>query len=296
MTIDTIDLNFQGVPGVIAAYLVRSEGEVALVETGPGISLKALCEGILAHGIDFESVTKVFVTHVHLDHAGGAGWWANRGAQIFCHPRAARHLIDPGRLIESARKVYGDAFDSLFGGMDAAPIERVTVMNDGDIVNMGGERVSAIETLGHARHHHAFAVGDVCFTGDVAGVKLQGAEYLSVAAAPPQFELQPYLESVKKLRNLRFKRLFLTHFGEIDEPEQHLARYEKRIREVADAAKRSLTGGESDVEWRAQFDERERAFAKLSLDSEMCWDRYQVVNSTAMCADGLRIWADTQGV
>lgn len=291
MTIHTIDLRFRDVPGVIAGYLVESGNEVALIETGPGSTIERLCAGIVECGVALEQVTKVFVTHVHLDHAGAAGWWARRGAQVFCHPRAERHLIQPGRLVESARQVYGAAFDELWGEMIAVPKERVTVLQDGEEVVLGEERIVAIETLGHARHHHAFAVGDMCFTGDVAGVRLEGAEYLSVAAAPPQFELEPYVRSVRKLRGMRFGRLYLTHFGMIEEPDAHLALYEDRLKEVVDQARRSVLMEESEDNWRVRFEECERERAGLSGGSNAYWERCQVVNGTSMCADGLRNWA-----
>lgn len=291
MKVHTIDLKFQGAPGVIAAYLLESGGEIALIETGPGSTLERLCEGILECAVALERVKKVFVTHVHLDHAGAVGWWANRGAQVFCHPRAERHLIEPSRLIDGARQVYGAAFDSLWGEMIPAPKERVTVLRDGDEIVFGDERVVAIETPGHARHHHAFAIHDMCFTGDVAGVRLEDAAYLSVAAAPPQFELEPYLQSVNRLREFEFGRLYLTHFGGVDDPRGHLKRYEERLKEVADEARRSIVLGLGEDEWRERFEVGEREHCFSVGGSTEVWGRYQVVNGTSMCADGLRNWA-----
>ena len=291
MKVHTLDLMFQDAAGVIAAYLVESGGEVALIETGPGSTLHALCAGIATAGFRLEQVKKVFVTHVHLDHAGAAGWWAGQGAKVYCHPRAHRHLIDPGRLIGSAKQVYGEAFDALWGEMVPAPEEQVQALQDGESVPLGNETVTAHETSGHARHHHAFAVGNVCFTGDVAGVRLGGSSYQSVAAAPPQFELDAYLNSVHKLKGFGFQRLYLTHFGGWDDVEAHLNGYERRLRQVADDAVRSLACGETEGEWRNRFSQNEqgRAFAQGCAPAE--WDTYQLANGTAMCADGLRLWA-----
>jgi glyoxylase-like metal-dependent hydrolase (beta-lactamase superfamily II) len=190
--------------------------------------------------------------------------------------------------------VYGAAFDSLWGEVMSAPKERVTALRDGEEIAFGDERIVAIETPGHAKHHHAFAINDVCFTGDVAGVKLEGSAYLSVAAAPPQFELEPYLQSVKRLREYEFSRLYLTHFGGVDDPRGHFMRYEDRLREVADEAKRSMVLVLGEDEWRVQFEasERERCFS-VGGSTEV-WGRYQVVNGTSMCADGLRSWASSE--
>jgi glyoxylase-like metal-dependent hydrolase (beta-lactamase superfamily II) len=296
MKVHTIDLQFQGVTGVIAAYLLESEGEVALVETGPMSTIERLVEGISECGLEWEQVRKVFVTHVHLDHAGAVGWWAERGAQVFCHPRARRHLIDPGRLVAGAREVYGAAYDSLWGEMTPAPADSVIALEDGDSVGMGGEMVTAIDTPGHARHHHVFAVGDVCFAGDAAGVRLGGCSYQSVAAAPPQFELMAYLRSVRKLREFAFRRLYLTHFGGIDDVDDHLRVYLERLQAVAGEARRSMGDGEGDGEWQVRFEGQERALARSSGVSEGLWGAYQLANGTTMCADGLRLWASQGGV
>ena len=103
MEIRTIDHHFGGKPHCIASFLVQSGHDLALIETGPSSTLDNVLEGIKAHGYDPDEITQVFVTHVHLDHAGAAGWWAKQGAQVYCHPSGAKHLVDPSRLIEGAR-------------------------------------------------------------------------------------------------------------------------------------------------------------------------------------------------
>lgn len=294
MKIHPIDLKFQDVPGVIAAYLVECDGELALIETGPGSTLPTLCAGIRASGFSLEAVKKVFVTHVHLDHAGAAGWWAQQGARIYCHPRARRHLVEPGKLIESARQVYGEAFDSLWGEMVAAPEAQVVALEDGESVSLGNAKVVALDTPGHARHHHVFAIGGLCFTGDVAGVRLEASGYLSVAAAPPQFELEPYRESVRRLRQHAFEMLYLTHFGRVENADDHLSRYELRLNEVAELATNSLHAGETELEWRNRYGKVEESRALEVGCSPALWERYQVANGTGMCADGLRLWAEKE--
>lgn len=294
MKVHTIDLKFQEVPGVIAAYLVECDGELALVETGPGSTLPTLCAGIRAAGFSVDAVKKVFVTHVHLDHAGAAGWWAQQGARVHCHPRAQRHLVEPGKLIESARQVYGDAFDALWGEMKPAPEAQVVALQDGESIALGSAEVTAIETPGHARHHHAFAIGGLCFTGDVAGVRLEASGYLSVAAAPPQFELGPYVESVRRLRQHAFEGLYLTHFGLVEKVADHLNEYERRLHEVAELATQSLHAGEAEAAWRTRYGEGENCRALEVGCSPALWERYQVANGTGMCADGLRLWAQKQ--
>jgi hypothetical protein len=120
---------------------------------------------------------------------------------------------------------------------------------------------------------------------------MPGSNYLSVAAAPPQFELEAYVQSVRKLKLQKFKKLYLTHFGGVDDPETHFESYENRLREVADQAMQSLLAGESEGEWRVRFEEWEQHCAEEAGCSPETWQEYQLANGPAMCADGLRLWA-----
>ena len=290
MQVHTIDLRFQGVPGVIAAYLIEAGGGLALIETGPASCHHALINGILALGHEPSAIKHVFVTHIHLDHSGAAGWWAQHGATVHCHPNAAKHLIDPSRLIESARMVYGEAMDSLWGEILPAPADQVRVLQDGEFVPVGDVEIKAWDTPGHARHHHAFSIGDVCFTGDVAGVRLQNSRYISVAAAPPQFDADEYVRSVGRLLGAGFGRLYLTHFGEVRDVQDHLTSYAARILQVSACVRTSIENSESEDETRARFQQTEHSIAKQSGVSDELWSVFELANSTAMCAGGIRLY------
>ncbi len=288
MKVHTIDLQFQGVPGIIASYLVEQDGELALIETGPGSCHAALIEGLRALGVAATDVRKVFVTHIHLDHAGGAGWWAQQGAQVYVHPNGAKHIVDPAKLIESATRIYGDRMDSLWGPILPAPAERVTLLRDNARIPLGDLAIQAWDTPGHAKHHHVYVIGDVCFTGDVAGVRLQGCDYLSVAAAPPQFEPGPYVASVDRLLAANFKTLYLAHYGEVNDPDNHLRRYRQRIEEVHALIAGWKNEGLGSDEIACRYAEHERAGA--SSLSEADWQRYEFANGTAMCATGIELY------
>lgn len=292
MRIHTLDLRFRDTPGLIAAYLIESGGELALIETGPSSTLETLRAGIREAGVDEETIKKVFVTHIHLDHAGAAGWFAQNGATLFCHPNAARHLVDPSKLIESARQVYGSLMDTLWGEMLPAPAERVTALQDGERVRVGEMDVIAWDTPGHARHHHAFVAGDVCFTGDVAGLRLEQNAYLSVTAAPPQFDPAAYVQSVDRLEAANFKALYLTHFGAVQDVQAHLAGYRSRIQEVYQNVAAWLREGLSQEENRARYTAAEHTAAMASGISEALWQKYEAANSTTMCADGVRLYCE----
>lgn len=289
MHIHTVDLQFQSIPGLIAAYVIESGKDLILIETGPGSTLETLRAGIRDLGLDEKKVRHVFVTHIHLDHAGAAGWWAQQGAQVYCHANAARHLMDPSKLVASARMIYQERMDSLWGDMLPAPADRVTVLNDGDRVRAGDVEMIAWDTPGHARHHLAFLIGKACFTGDVAGMRLQGTRYLSVTAAPPQFEPLPYMASVERLAAAGLEKLYLTHFGEITDVSDHLLRYRQQIQDVYEAVKADHASGADEAEIRRRYTAREHARAMSLGISEADWQRLESANNTVMCADGVRL-------
>lgn len=291
MTIHTIDLMFQGAPQAIAAFLVEGPEGLALVETGPESTLDALIAGIEAAGFSASDVADVLVTHIHLDHAGAAGWWAaNHGAQIHVHRRGARHLIDPSVLLESATRIYGERMDSLWGSMTPAAEEQVHIVEDGGCVEAAGLTFEALDTPGHARHHHVWALNGEAFTGDVAGVRLPGQGFLSVASAPPQFDLEAYEASIDRLLERDFKRLHLTHFGAVDDVSEHLRAYRCEVRLAAEFVRDRLNEGmEGDaLEVAYEAWNLERAFGSGLPNS--VWRQYEVANPAPMCADGLRLY------
>lgn len=292
MRLHTLDLRFQGQPQIIAAYLVECGKELALIETGPGSTLPALLEGIRGLGFSPDAVKHVFVTHIHLDHAGAAGWWAQQGATIFAHPKATPHLIDPSKLVESAKRIYAERMDTLWGDMLSAPADRVVTLTNGQTVKVGPVTFTAIDTPGHARHHHAYACEGVCFTGDVAGMKLPDCDYLSVTAAPPQFDPVAYGDSLQRLHEAGFSKLYLTHFGEVTDVSGHLSRYAMRVEEVFECIQNLLAEGLRGDALRAAYGEAEHAVARKAGLSEGDWLRYECGNSTAMGADGIALFCE----
>lgn len=292
MTVHTVDLHFQDTPGLIASHLLESGDALALIETGPGSCHSALVEGLRKIGASPRDIHHVFLTHIHLDHAGGAGWWAQQGAQVYVHGKGAAHVVDPSRLIDSATRIYGDRMEALWGPIVPAPAERVTILRDGEKVRIGEVEIEAWDTPGHARHHLVYVVEGVCFTGDVAGVRLQGSDYLSVAAAPPQFEVEPYLASVDRLLAANFRRLYLAHFGEVSDPASHLRRYRQRIEEVHHNISQWMNEGHDGVALAQRYTAEER---RLSGLGEADWQRYELANGTAMCAAGIELFVTKAG-
>ena len=197
--IHTLDLLFQNVPQAIAAYLVIGPEGPLLVETGPGSTLQNLKAQLGRHGLAPQDIGQVLVTHIHLDHAGAAGWWGQQGAQIYVHHVGAPHLIDPSRLLASAARIYGDQMDTLWGPMLPTPAEKVTAVYDGDIIQAGGLEFLALDTPGHARHHHVYRLGNLAFTGDAAGIQLPDSRLIDLPAPPPEFELEVWQQTIDRL-------------------------------------------------------------------------------------------------
>lgn len=221
-----IDHHFLGVPGVIASYLVRDGDEIALVETGPTTTLETLLLGVRAAGVDPEAITRVLVTHIHLDHAGAAGVLLERlpRARLHVHPVGAPHLQDPSKLLASAARIYGAEMQRLWGEIRPVPRERIEVTGDDVQIRIGSRVLRALDTPGHASHHLAFhdAEAGLLFTGDVAAVRLAGTAYVRPPTPPPELDLELWKRSVARLRALGARRLLLTHFGAYDDVDYHL--------------------------------------------------------------------------
>lgn len=290
MQVNTIDLEFKGRPGLIASFLLESAGTLALIEPGPESTRETLLKRIAELGHHPDMIRDVFITHAHLDHAGSGGWWARLGATLHVHPKAARHIIEPTKLVNSAKSVFGEAFDSLWGEMLPAPEDRVNILEDCATVAIGDLTIEAIDTPGHCFHHHAFAIGDHLFAGDIVGACLGDSEYISVTSAPPQFHLESYLNSIERIEARHFSKLHLTHFGEVDDVDVHLAKYRAAVIGAAEIVKALIADGNDaeSIQVAYQAFQMEQAF-KAGLPRDL-WDDYQASNNTDMCADGLRMY------
>jgi glyoxylase-like metal-dependent hydrolase (beta-lactamase superfamily II) len=219
-----IDLRWLGQPGVIASYLLAAGHDLALIETGPGNTIPALLDGIRQAGYDPAQVTKLILTHIHLDHAGGAGGLLAHmpQAQVYVHEVGAPHLIHPEKLLASAQRIYGDDMERLWGAFLPVPEERLVVLRDGDTVQAGPRTLEALYTPGHASHHIALwdAASKQIWTGDVAGVRLETA-YVRPPTPPPDLDLDLWKASVERIIALQPTTLYLTHFGPFTDMDRH---------------------------------------------------------------------------
>jgi glyoxylase-like metal-dependent hydrolase (beta-lactamase superfamily II) len=219
----TLDLNFLDLADTIAAFLVETAEGPALIETGPYSTFGHLRSAVKAHGYDLEDIRHVFITHIHLDHAGSAWALAEHGATIHLHPFGLAHLQDPSKLLASATRIYGDEMDRLWGTLKPIPGEQLQPAEHGEAITVGGLEFRAWHTPGHAVHHIAWQVGSDLFSGDAAGVKIEGGPAMP-PCPPPDIDIEAWMETLALIRRLVPARLFLTHFGPLpaEQIESHL--------------------------------------------------------------------------
>ncbi len=241
-----IDTYYAQTPEGIGVYLLLGD-QPALIETGPTSTLDTLLDGLRAAGVDPRALHAVAVTHIHLDHAGAAGMLVRKFPHlvVYVHPVGAPHLIDPSKLLASAGRLYRDDLHRLFGEVIPVPNQQVRILRDGDGVTLGSRRLVALDTPGHARHHHAYwdAESKDLFAGDVAGVAFPGTRSVRPPTPPPEFDIQAWHQSLVRLRTLHPRRLLLTHFGPHGWVEELLAQLDARLDQVTEIVRRALAAG-----------------------------------------------------
>lgn len=287
----TIDLNFQDKTQAIASYLIRHNDGAVLIETGPGSTLPALEAALSAEGLSPRDITHVLVTHIHLDHAGAAGWLAKQGAQIYVHPNGAPHLINPEKLIASATRIYGEKMDQLWGEILPVAEDQLTVPQDAEEIVIGNLRFLPVNTPGHAEHHYSFVFEDICFCGDVGGVRIPGYVYLRAPMPPPELHFGRWRESIARLKLLKFQRIAPTHFGIFDDAAWQLDVMDKTLAEVEQWLEIVMANDPSIDELREAFTLWMQEQGQLKNLSEDVIRAYALANPVAMSADGLmRYW------
>lgn len=231
MTITPIDLLHGGADRVIGSYLVETDDGPALADCGPASCLPALKDGLAARGLELTDIRHLLLSHIHLDHAGAAGVIVREHPDLQVHVSevGAPHLIDPSRLEASARRLYGDAFDGLWGELAAVPEANVHVV---------GDRVVGLECFpspGHAWHHVSYLHADgTLYTGDSLGVRIAPAQFLLAPTPPPEIDLEAWERTLVETERRGPARLALTHFGVFDDVEEHIARLRETLQEWAE--------------------------------------------------------------
>jgi glyoxylase-like metal-dependent hydrolase (beta-lactamase superfamily II) len=289
--VHTIDLQFKGVPTTIGVYLIPYRGGGILIECGPGSTIPALTEGIKSHGLTPQEITDVFLTHIHLDHAGSAGWWARQGATIHVHEVGAPHMRNPEKLLKSAGRIYGDQMEPLWGEFLPVPEEKLHSLTDGDRVTIDEVTITAFDTPGHATHHLSYLWNGVCFTGDVGGVRLPGIPALRIPSVPPEFHIESWRATIQQLRKEDIQWIAPTHFGLHSDVEWHFDTIESSLDAMETWLDDLMATTPSQEEFRKQFVEWMHTQALKSGIPEEMIAAYDLAIASEMSADGAyRYW------
>jgi glyoxylase-like metal-dependent hydrolase (beta-lactamase superfamily II) len=289
-----IDTRMAGRARVTSAYLVEAE-QPALIETGPSTSLEAVVAGLERLGMGPDDLAHIVVTHIHLDHAGGAGSVASRfpGATVWVHERGAPHLADPTKLVASAARVYGEErLRSLFGAVEPVPHERIRQVGEGDRIELGGRSLAVLYTPGHASHHVSLVdsrTGAV-FTGDALGIHLPGAGVLRPATPPPDVDVEAGVRSIERIREQADSFLMFSHFGPVTEVDELCEIAVRRLRTWADIVRDAMRESEELERVARILAERTAGeFDGAPPGAEL--DRYELLSGMEMNAAGLmRYW------
>jgi glyoxylase-like metal-dependent hydrolase (beta-lactamase superfamily II) len=285
MGVHTIDLELMGLAGTVAAHFIPSKLGHIIVDCGPTSTLPKLKAGIAALGYDFADVKYLLLTHIHLDHAGATGTLAREfpNLHVYVHQHGAGHLKRPERLLESATRIYGAMMQPLWGQFEAVPEDQLVVLEGRETLNIGEFSVQAVYTPGHAIHHLAFAFGNTVFCGDVGGIRLKGAEHVIAPTPPPDIDFVAWHESLAKLRALQPNRLFLTHFGEFNDVEHHLAKLEHSLVFLENMSKQIFAVGGSTEE----IAEGIKQYAQTQIQDKDLEKKYELSTPYLMAASGL---------
>ena len=289
--IHVLDTRQLGRPGIIAATALELNGSVVLFDTGAESTFDNIAADLRAIGSQPADVRHVFLSHIHFDHAGAAWRFAELGATIYVHPRGAPHLIDPAKLVSSATRIFGDQMEKLWGRVMPVAEESVRVLHDGDVVRVSGLEVRAIETPGHATHHHVYTWDDNLFGGDVAGVRLGSGPPIP-PFVPPELQVEAWLESIDKMRVLQAASLYLPHFGQVSVAlPEHFNALEACVRRWAAWFRDRIRAGADEAQLIGAFAEYEMHELRAGGAAEAQLADYELADPSYMAvAAATRYW------
>lgn len=295
-----LDLGFRDHEGLISAYLLPGDTGWTLVETGPASCREHLLTALARAGVEPQQVERILVTHIHLDHAGGLGAIAGTfpRATMYAHTDGIRHLVDPTRLIASARRAWGAAADPVWGPILPVPAARLVPLKGGERLDVVGGSVEVIATPGHARHHLSFfdSATRSLLTGDSAGVRVTGLWRPRPAIPPPDLDLELLFSSLEHMAALEPERLLYSHFGAAGEAVGGLHRYRDTVvewRDAALAAARTSATVEAVAGALQEYETRQAAADGSPPPAE---DRGTLVSGYDLAAQGLLRYFELRGL
>ncbi len=304
--VTAIDTRFAGTHMLAACHLLMDGGEAALVDVGSNFSVPVILQALERCGVDRAQVRYVCVTHVHLDHAGGAGEMMRQlpNASLVVHPRGARHMIDPSTLYAGARAVYGDEIMARhYGELVPVPEHRVRAVQDDDRLPLGGRMLRFLDTPGHANHHYCMVDegANVIFSGDTFGVSYRQFDtehgaFILPTTSPVHFDPIAAHRSIDRLVALEPSAIYLTHFGEVTEIPRLADALHAGIDAHVEIARRHADAGAAREE-RIAADLQDWLFAALRAHG-VDWSgqalREALALDVQLNTQGLLVWLDRQ--
>jgi glyoxylase-like metal-dependent hydrolase (beta-lactamase superfamily II) len=250
----TIDLLHAGVPRSIGAHLLDAPEGPAVFDCGPTTCIPALKAGLAEHGLELGDVRHLLLSHIHLDHAGAAGTLVREHPElvVWVSEVGAPHLVDPERLERSARRLYGDAFDELWG--ELAPVPEANIR----VADRRAAGLEAFPTTGHASHHVSFFDGETLYAGDAAGVRIQPGRTVLPPTPPPDVDVEAWHRTIDAIERHEPKQLALVHFGVTEDVSRHLTELHARLDEWAQRVQDGASEEEFVAAARADLPDDER--------------------------------------
>lgn len=286
----TLDLYFLGLDEAIGCFLIESDEGPILIECGPYSTFESMKTGLGRFGYQPEDVKHIFLTHIHFDHAGAAWAFSKEGANIYLHPFGASHMHDPSKLVASAKMIYGDDMDRLWGKMEGIAESNLKTVQHGEVIKIGQHSFESLHTPGHAKHHIAWRWGDTIFTGDVAGCKI-GDGPVVPPCPPPDIDLEAWNNSIDLILKKNPKKLVLTHFDEVLEVLDHMNQLKSILNDWGKWMKTEWEKGRSAEEITPDFMNYTNNQLKGQGVAEEDIKKYEAANPAWMSVAGLmRYW------
>jgi glyoxylase-like metal-dependent hydrolase (beta-lactamase superfamily II) len=297
MSVHVLDTRMLGRPGIIAATAVETPDGLALFDTGPESTFENISSELRRLLFSPADVRHVFLSHIHFDHAGAAWRFAETassartGATIYVHPRGAPHLLNPGKLIKSATRIFGADMEKLWGRVVPVPEERLRVLENEEVVHIGSLQVRAIATPGHASHHYVYQWDDNLFGGDIAGVRLGNGPPIP-PFVPPELHIESWVESIQKIRALNPAKLYLPHFGLLaGSITGHLDALEERVRRWSEWFRDRIRAGDDEQQLIPAFAAYEAADLRAGGATEQQLPDYEAADPSFIAVGAaLRYW------
>jgi glyoxylase-like metal-dependent hydrolase (beta-lactamase superfamily II) len=289
-----LDLNFLGVPRVIATVVAHGPGGVALVDPGPSSTLPALRAQLGRAGIGIADVRAILLTHIHFDHAGATGLLVreNPEMRVYVHEKGAPHMVSPEKLVASATRLWGDEMDRLWGEFRPVPADRLVVLKGGERISAGGRDLDVAYTPGHASHHVSYFSADsgIAFVGDTVGIRLHPGGFIMPPTPPPDIDLELWRDSLRRLADWHPETIFVTHFGPHAPVGAHMTEMIANMEMTAALVKATLARPGTDEEREVWFAEEMRRELRQRMSAADA-DAYEVAGRFDLSWRGLaRYW------